>query len=119
MELFSTMKENSHKSLQSIGRSLSNAQTLTSLCADISPNSSHFFEVIIFMCINSIVCLVFLKHHCDFILFSVICSRLEYCPIDINIQISYPIIKSNCRYTAFKRRMFMKAGPPSTYICPF
>lgn len=47
MELFSTMKENSHKSLQSIGRSLSNAQTLTSLCADISPNSSHFFEVII------------------------------------------------------------------------
>lgn len=47
MELFSTMKENSHKSLQNIGRSLSNAQTLTSLCADISPNSSHFFEVII------------------------------------------------------------------------
>ncbi|VVC40143.1 Tensin/EPS8 phosphotyrosine-binding domain,Rab-GTPase-TBC domain,Domain of unknown function DUF3350,PH [Cinara cedri] len=46
MELFSTMKENSHKSLQSIGRSLSNAQTLTSLCADISPNSSHFFEVL-------------------------------------------------------------------------
>lgn len=46
MELFSTMKENSHKSLQNIGRSLSNAQTLTSLCADISPNSSHFFEVI-------------------------------------------------------------------------
>lgn len=49
MELFSTMKENSHKSLQSTGRSLSNAQTLTSLCADISPNSSHFFEVIISM----------------------------------------------------------------------
>lgn len=41
------MKENSHKSLQNTGRSLSNAQTLTSLCADISPNSSHFFEVII------------------------------------------------------------------------
>lgn len=48
MELFSTMKENSHKSLQSTGRTLSNAQTLTSLCADISPNSSHFFEVIIY-----------------------------------------------------------------------
>ncbi|XP_050423211.1 TBC1 domain family member 1 isoform X2 [Adelges cooleyi] len=45
MELFSTMKENSHKKLHNIGRSLSNAQTLTSLCADISPNSSHFFEV--------------------------------------------------------------------------
>lgn len=40
------MKENSHKSLQNTGRTLSNAQTLTSLCADISPNSSHFFEVI-------------------------------------------------------------------------
>ncbi|XP_050539271.1 TBC1 domain family member 1 isoform X2 [Daktulosphaira vitifoliae] len=45
MELFSAMKENSHKTLQSTGRSLSNAQTLTSLCADISPNTSHFFEV--------------------------------------------------------------------------
>jgi len=54
MELFSTMKENSHKSLQSIGRSLSNAQTLTSLCADISPNSSHFFEVIILTCTHKI-----------------------------------------------------------------
>jgi len=47
MELFSTMKENSHKSFQSTGRTLSNAQILTSLCADISPNSSHFFEVFI------------------------------------------------------------------------
>jgi len=50
MELFSTMKENSHKSLQSTGRTLSNAQILTSLCDDISPNSSHFFEV--FICYN-------------------------------------------------------------------
>lgn len=54
MELFSTMKENSHKLLQNNGRSLSNAQTLTSLCADISPNSSHFFEVIICIYYNYI-----------------------------------------------------------------
>lgn len=63
MELFSTMKENSHKSLQSTGRSLSNAKTLTSLCADISPNSSHFFEVIISICLKCYVNYDYLMQH--------------------------------------------------------
>lgn len=34
------------KPLSSIGRSLSSSSSLTSLCTDISPSSSHFFEVI-------------------------------------------------------------------------
>lgn len=43
--MFSSMREQSIRVNQPV-RSLSNAATLTSLCADISPSSSHFFEVL-------------------------------------------------------------------------
>ncbi|XP_072158831.1 TBC1 domain family member 1 isoform X2 [Bemisia tabaci] len=49
MELFVTMNEQQQlnaNNASNIGRSLSNAASLTSLCADISPSSSHFFEVL-------------------------------------------------------------------------
>lgn len=45
MELFSSMREQSNRVNHPV-RSLSSAATLTSLCADISPSSSHFFEVL-------------------------------------------------------------------------
>jgi hypothetical protein len=48
VELFSAMRDQSkdgHNAVPNNGRSLSSAAALTSLCADISPSSSHFFEV--------------------------------------------------------------------------
>ena len=50
VELFSAMREQSkdgNGTAPNNGRSLSSAAALTSLCADISPSSSHFFEVFI------------------------------------------------------------------------
>jgi TBC1 domain-containing protein 4 len=49
-ELFSAMRDQSkdgNSAAPNNGRSFSSAATLTSLCADISPSSSHFFEVCI------------------------------------------------------------------------
>jgi hypothetical protein len=55
VELFSAMRDQS-KDGNSVaannGRSLSGAASLTSLCADISPSSSHFFEVCIMVLIT-------------------------------------------------------------------
>ncbi|XP_039283914.1 TBC1 domain family member 1 isoform X3 [Nilaparvata lugens] len=45
MELYSTMKDQSSRAAHQPVRSLSSAASLTSLCSDISPSSSHFFEV--------------------------------------------------------------------------
>ncbi|XP_071441947.1 TBC1 domain family member 1 isoform X2 [Hetaerina americana] len=51
VELFTSMREQSAREAAGNGngpqaRSLSSAAALTSLCADISPSSSHFFEVL-------------------------------------------------------------------------
>ncbi|XP_075224583.1 PTB_TBC1D1_like and TBC domain-containing protein plx isoform X2 [Lycorma delicatula] len=46
MELFQSMREQSNRIVNHPGRSLSNASSLSSLIADISPSSSHFFEVL-------------------------------------------------------------------------
>ncbi|XP_046382510.1 TBC1 domain family member 1 isoform X2 [Ischnura elegans] len=51
VELFTSMREQSAREAAGSGngpqvRSLSSAAALTSLCADISPSSSHFFEVL-------------------------------------------------------------------------
>jgi hypothetical protein len=57
VELFSAMRDQS-KDGNSVaannGRSLSGAATLTSLCSDISPSSSHFFEVCMLVLITCI-----------------------------------------------------------------
>ncbi|XP_054261715.1 TBC1 domain family member 1 isoform X2 [Macrosteles quadrilineatus] len=45
VELFAAMKDQATR-VPPPTRTLSNAATLTSLCADISPSSSHFFEVL-------------------------------------------------------------------------
>ncbi|RZF44469.1 hypothetical protein LSTR_LSTR002242, partial [Laodelphax striatellus] len=45
MELYATMKDQSSRVAHQPVRSLSSAASLTSLCSDISPSSSHFFEV--------------------------------------------------------------------------
>lgn len=61
VELFSAMRDQA-KDGNSVaannGRSLSSAATLTSLCADISPSSSHFFEVcipVLITCFHSFI----------------------------------------------------------------
>ncbi|KAG8224436.1 hypothetical protein J437_LFUL001386, partial [Ladona fulva] len=49
VELFTSMREQSAREANGSGpqaRSFSSAAALTSLCADISPSSSHFFEVL-------------------------------------------------------------------------
>ncbi|XP_021935088.1 TBC1 domain family member 4-like isoform X1 [Zootermopsis nevadensis] len=49
IELFNAMRDQSKEGnnvAPNNGRSLSSAAALTSLCADISPSSSHFFEVL-------------------------------------------------------------------------
>jgi hypothetical protein len=63
-ELISAMRDQSKdgNSVAAInGRSLSGGATVTSLCADISPSSSHFFEVCMLLLI---VCTYsFVKHY--------------------------------------------------------
>jgi TBC1 domain-containing protein 4 len=52
VELFNAMRDQSKEGnsvAPNNGRSLSSAAALTSLCADISPSSSHFFEVSMLM----------------------------------------------------------------------
>jgi TBC1 domain-containing protein 4 len=54
VELFNAMRDQSKEGnnvAPNNGRSLSSAAALTSLCADISPSSSHFFEVCMLMLI--------------------------------------------------------------------
>jgi len=78
VELFGAMREQSkdgNGTAPNNGRSLSSAAALTSLCADISPSSSHFFEVFITVLIFGFYS--FLKLSCDnscyFIMTGVFC----------------------------------------------
>jgi hypothetical protein len=67
VELFSAMREQSkdgNGTAPNNGRSLSSAAALTSLCADISPSSSHFFEVFI-----KVLIFYFYSFLCDVIFF--------------------------------------------------
>ncbi|KAG8256152.1 TBC1 domain member 4 [Homalodisca vitripennis] len=46
VDLMAAMRDQANRTTNPIVRTCSSAATLTSLCADISPSSSHFFEVL-------------------------------------------------------------------------
>jgi hypothetical protein len=65
-ELFNAMRDqckDGNSGAANNGRSLSGGATLTSLCADISPSSSHFFEVCMLVLIISLYSFIKQFHH--------------------------------------------------------